>query len=65
MEDDLNILKVEYLSNHLLDHIQILNLSLDDQTMFYKSSQWRRPQMGDNLRLNDVLKVYRMWLMSS
>ena len=25
------ILKVGYLSNHLLDHAQILNLSLDDQ----------------------------------
>jgi hypothetical protein len=28
MEDNLNILKVEYLSNHLF-----LNLSLDDQTI--------------------------------
>ena len=37
MEDDLKILKVEYLSNHLLDHAQILNLSLVDQTIFYKS----------------------------
>ena len=32
MEDDLKILKVEYLCNHLLDHTQILNPSLDDQT---------------------------------
>ena len=32
MEDDLKILKVEYLSNHLLDHTQILNLSLNDHT---------------------------------
>jgi hypothetical protein len=31
--DDLKILKVEYLINHLLDQTQILNLSLDDQTM--------------------------------
>ena len=30
MEDDLKILKVEYLSNHLLDLTQILNLSLDE-----------------------------------
>ena len=36
MEDDLKILKVEYLTNQL-DHTQILNLSLDDQTIFYKS----------------------------
>ena len=31
MEDDLKISKVEYLSNHLLDHSQILNFSLDYQ----------------------------------
>ena len=35
MEDDLEILKVEYLSNHLLGPTQILNLSLDDQTTLY------------------------------
>ena len=34
MEEDLKILKVEYLSNRLLDHTQILNLSSDDQTIF-------------------------------
>ena len=35
MEDNLKILKVEYLSNHLLNQTQILNLSLYDQTIFY------------------------------
>jgi hypothetical protein len=50
MEDDHKILKVEYLSNHLLDHIQMLNLSLDDQTIFYKTFKWRRPPMEDNLQ---------------
>jgi hypothetical protein len=30
MEDDLKILKVEYLSNHLLDHTQIFNLYEDN-----------------------------------
>jgi hypothetical protein len=34
MEDNLKILKVEYLSNHLLDHSQSLNLSLDFQIIF-------------------------------
>jgi hypothetical protein len=34
MEDDLKILNVEYLSNHLLDHTQISNLSLNEQTIF-------------------------------
>ena len=32
MEDELNILKIEYLSNHLSDLPQILNLSSGDQT---------------------------------
>ena len=32
MEDDLKILKVEYLSNHWLDLLQNLNWSLEDQT---------------------------------
>ena len=43
----LKILKVEYLSNPLLDRTQILNLGLDDQTMFYKNEddlQWRTRQ---------------------
>jgi hypothetical protein len=36
MEGDLKILKVEYLSNCLLDHTKILNLRLYDQTIFCK-----------------------------
>ena len=32
MEDDLKILKVEYISNHSSDHPQILNKSSGDQT---------------------------------
>ena len=32
MEDDLTILKMEYLCNHWLDLTQIWNLSLGDQT---------------------------------
>jgi hypothetical protein len=50
MEDNHKILKVEYLSNHLLDHNQILSLSLDDQTIFYKTFKCRRPPMEDNLQ---------------
>ena len=38
MEDDLKILKVEYLRNHLLDHTQIFNLSLYNQTKLYKDN---------------------------
>jgi hypothetical protein len=37
MEDNLKILNVEYFSNHLWDPTPILNLSLDDQTIMYKS----------------------------
>jgi hypothetical protein len=51
MEDNIKIWKVEYLSNHLLDHIQILNLSLYDQTIFYKSFLWRKPLMEDNIKI--------------
>jgi hypothetical protein len=43
MEEDLKVLKVEYLSNHLLNHTQILNLILDDQTIFFKSLKRRSP----------------------
>ena len=39
MEEDLKILKVEYLRNRLLDNTQILNSSFDDQTIFYKSEE--------------------------
>jgi hypothetical protein len=51
MEDDLKILKVEYLSNTLLDHGQILNLSSDDHTIFYKSLKWRQPPMEEDLKI--------------
>ena len=51
MEDGLKSLKVEYLCNHLLDHTEILDLSLDEQTIFSKSLEWRRPPMEDNLKI--------------
>ena len=53
MEDNLKILKVEYLSNHSLDPPQILNLSSEDQTK-QKYLKWRRPPMEDDLK---ILKV--------
>ena len=49
MEDDLKISKVEYLSIHLLDPTQILNLSLDYQQLELQilemktTSKGRRP----------------------
>ena len=54
MEDELKILKVKYLRNHLLDHTQILNLSIDDQTIIYKFFKSILPPMEDNLK---ILKV--------
>ena len=56
MEDDLKISKEEYLSNHLLDHTQILSLSLNDQIIFLQIFKMkttftgRRPSMGDDLQ---------------
>jgi hypothetical protein len=48
MEDDLKMLEVEYISNPLLDHTQILNLSLDDHILqiltMQTTSNGRRPQ---------------------
>jgi hypothetical protein len=37
-----------------LDNTQILNLSLDDQTIFSKPSKWRWPPAEDDLK---ILKV--------
>ena len=51
VEDNLKILKVEYLSNRLLDHSPILNL---DQSKVFKYFKWRQPPMEDNLK---ILKV--------
>ena len=50
MEDDLKILKVKYRTNHLFDHTQIFKLSLNDQTIVYKSLKWRQPPTKDNLK---------------
>ena len=52
MEDDFEKLKVEYLSNHLLDHTQILNLNLDDQKYFTNS---------ENEDILKILKVENLW----
>ena len=63
MDDDLKILKVEYLSNHLLDHTNILNWRLYDQSIFLGSFKWRQPLIEDDLK---ILKVEylnnRFWI---
>ena len=54
MEDNLVMLKVEYLYNRLLDHTQILNLSLSDQPIFCKSFKWIRQPKEDDLKIFKV-----------
>ena len=51
MEENLKILKVEYLTNLLLDHGQILNISFDDQTIFYKSLKLSQPPMKEDIKI--------------
>jgi hypothetical protein len=50
VEDYLKILNVEYLSNRLSDHTEIINLSWDDQKVFYTSLKWW-PAIEDNLKI--------------
>ena len=54
MEDVLKISEVEYISNHLLDHTQIVNLDLGDQSKVFKYFKRRRSPMEDDLK---ILKV--------
>ena len=68
MEDDLKILKVEYLSNHWLDLTRIWNLRLGDQTKLYKCVKWRQPRIEDDLKIlkmvylsNHQSKVFRFF----
>ena len=54
MEDDLKLLKGEYLYNHWLDLPQIFNLSRVDQTNIEYCLKWRRPPMEDDLNILNV-----------
>ena len=54
MEDDFEILKVEYLSNNWLDLFQILNVSLENQTKSKNLLKWRRPRMEEDLHILQV-----------
>ena len=65
MEDDLKILKVGFISNHLLDPTHISNLSLQYQVIVYKTFKWRRPSMEDDqqyLKWNTSATTYRILL---
>ena len=61
MEYDLKISKVEYLSNHLLDHTQILSLCLDDQIIFYKYFKIRQTSMEEYIKWN--ISATSCWIM--
>ena len=58
MEDDLKILKVEYLSNRLLDLTQILNFSYMTKPCFVN------PSNEDNLQWKTISK-YQKWNISA
>ena len=65
IEDDLKILKVEYLSNHWSDLPQILNLSSGDQTKIKMleiktTSNGRRPQ---NMKSGISQKDRNLWVL--
>ena len=57
-EDDLKILKVEYLWKLLLEQTQILNLGLVDQTIHYKSLKERWPPMEEDLKILDDQTIF-------
>ena len=59
MEVDLKILKVKYLSNHLLDHTQILNLILDYQTIFIvRLGPYQNLKLGKGLDQSRTLNLH-------
>ena len=58
MEDDLKILKVEYLSYHWLDIPQIFNLWYWDQT---EIKNFLNPQTEDNLKILKVEHLSNHW----
>ena len=41
-DDDLKILNVEYLSNHLLDHTPILNAQIKDNLQWKTTSKYKK-----------------------
>jgi hypothetical protein len=62
MENDIKILNVGYLSNHWSDLIQILNLSLGDQTKVYRSFRLKMTPMEDDLKILKVEYLSNYWL---
>jgi hypothetical protein len=44
MEDDLKNMKLDFLSNHWVDHNKILNVTSGDQNKAGEGFHWRQPQ---------------------
>ena len=62
MEDDLNILKLEYLNNHWSDVIQIWNLNFGDQSKGSKYFKWRQTLTEDDLKTLKLEYLSNNWL---
>jgi hypothetical protein len=62
MEDDLEILKVQYLSNQLLDLPQLINLILGDQTKIENCLKGRQPTMEDDLTNLKYITTTTYWI---
>ena len=61
MEDNLKILKVEYISNQWSDNPKISKLSLGDETKITFCLKLRGPQMEDNLKILKVEYLSNHW----
>ena len=61
MEDDLKILKVEYLSNRWSDFPQTLNLIIGDQNQTKKCFKLRLHPMEDDLKILKVEYLSNYW----
>ena len=73
MEEDLKLSKVEYISNCLLDHTQVLNLDLGDQSKVLKQAGLSRATLEISsafsskftLRTQDpyivVVEIFPLW----
>ena len=68
VEDDLHLLKLEYLSNHWKDLPRILDLSYGDRTAIEYCFKGMRPLMEDDIKiskLEDDLNILKLEYLSN
>ena len=65
MEDDLKILKVEYLSNHWSDLPKISKLSLGDHTKIKFGLKFEMETTSDRPPMDDDLKILKVEYLSN